>query len=623
MKRLLVLCPSLFCVLTLSVGCTDTPKDKVTVLPTETHLAPEAGSASRTSSAGATSPFNTLTAANTPVGITINADNAGVLTAIIHEPDRAAAAGLRYQWFADGQPINGASQRSYTLTHHDAGKKITVAAAQITDSGLTQAKISDSSARLYTPAPTTTLVVDVTDSPYGATGDGRLDATDAIQKAINAVANKGGGTVIIPKGTYLIDTTTRLRMRSNVTINMTDDTVLKAIPSDQGTHYLFFIRDVTNAHVYGGTLIGDRDTHIGSSGEWGMGIGILGSKNITIENVTIKNFWGDGVYIGASQGKSNHITLYNVVGDHNRRQGITIVDGDGIKIINAVFKNTIGTRPSAGIDIEPNDGELVTNVDILSSKFLNNKGPGIVISETAKGKNHEIKNIVVDGNEVIGNGFDIRLNGVTTAQFTNNFINGVGTALASDGRVLASVILNDKTRDITVSGNTIVTTGNQVKRADIDDRGRDNEVHDNLVIGTSGNDSLKGGLGDDTLQGGAGNDTLIGGVGRETLYGEAGADTFVFRSALSAANIDTIMDFRASEGDKIGLGKKIFGDLKVKGLKNKWFATDGAPVDADTRIIQKGAGLYYDADGLGTDFKPVKFATVNQRLTIDDFVMVK
>ncbi len=41
---------------------------------------------------------------------------------------------------------------------------------------------------------------------YGATGDGNTLDTSAIQAAVDACANMGGGTVSLPTGTYLTGT---------------------------------------------------------------------------------------------------------------------------------------------------------------------------------------------------------------------------------------------------------------------------------------------------------------------------------------------------------------------------------------------------------------------------------
>ena len=45
----------------------------------------------------------------------------------------------------------------------------------------------------------------------------------------------------------------------------------------------------------------------------------------------------------------------------------------GFEVTNSVFKNTRGTRPSAGIDLEPDrETQTITNVRIAHSKFLDN-----------------------------------------------------------------------------------------------------------------------------------------------------------------------------------------------------------------------------------------------------------
>ena len=50
---------------------------------------------------------------------------------------------------------------------------------------------------------------------------------------------------------------------------------------------------------------------------------------------------------------------------------------------------------------------------------------------------------------------------------------------------------------------------------------------DDLIIGTSGNDTLDGKIGNDTIEGRSGNDSLIGSSGNDNLKGENGNDTLV------------------------------------------------------------------------------------------------
>jgi polygalacturonase len=59
---------------------------------------------------------------------------------------------------------------------------------------------------------------------YGAKGDGKTYDTKAIQKTIDACAEKGGGTVFFDAGTYLTGT---IKLKSNITLNIGPGAVIK------------------------------------------------------------------------------------------------------------------------------------------------------------------------------------------------------------------------------------------------------------------------------------------------------------------------------------------------------------------------------------------------------------
>jgi Pectate lyase superfamily protein len=227
-------------------------------------------------------------------------------------------------------------------------------------------------------APKSPLVVNVRDK--GAKGNGRTDDTVSIQEAIDEVGGTGG-TVLVPGGTYMVEVVDRQRrvtLKSDMTLKLANDAVLKAFPNDSRKYAVLSITDVSNVTVVGGTLEGDRAEHKGKDGEAGMGIRIShGAKRITVSGVTARKMWGDGFYVeGAKDTK-----FCDVIADNNRRQGLSIIEANGVLVTDSVFKNTHGTRPSAGIDLEPDEAsQKIVNVRIQNSKFIDNAGPGIQIA---------------------------------------------------------------------------------------------------------------------------------------------------------------------------------------------------------------------------------------------------
>jgi polygalacturonase len=244
-------------------------------------------------------------------------------------------------------------------------------------------------------APKSELVVNVKDK--GARGDGQTDDTAAIQAAIDEIAGTGG-TVFVPNGTYVIDAVGKrgLHLGNDMTLKLSMRATLKAIPNSSKKYSVLRISGVSNVTVVGGTLEGEREQHMDKAGEWGMGIRMdRGAKNVTISGVTARSMWGDGFYVRGAK----NVVLCGVTADHNRRQGLSIVDADGVVVTDSLFKNTRGTRPSAGIDLEPNEEQAVTNIRIKSSRFFDNAGSGIQIA----GKKGRISNIEIAHNEFRGN----------------------------------------------------------------------------------------------------------------------------------------------------------------------------------------------------------------------------
>jgi parallel beta-helix repeat protein len=233
---------------------------------------------------------------------------------------------------------------------------------------------------------------------YGVVSDSEADQTQLIQKMLDT--SRAGQTVCIAAGTYRVDATKSLLPKNGTRLVLSSQAVLKALPNNQGNSAVIKIVDGSDIEIMGGTIEGERHEHLGTSGEWGMGIQIMGSKNIRISNMKITNCWGDGIYIGRSANVkapfAKNIHIDQIVADGNRRQGISVIAGVNITIENSVFQNTNGISPAAGIDLEPNaPDELLYNVKIRNIRTAKNSY-GVMIYLQNHNMNSQ-SHIVVDG----------------------------------------------------------------------------------------------------------------------------------------------------------------------------------------------------------------------------------
>jgi hypothetical protein len=228
---------------------------------------------------------------------------------------------------------------------------------------------------------------------YGADGDGSQNDTHAFVAAIEDM--QPGASLHVPAGTYLVDTN-KIRLKANTSLIMYAGAILQAVPNNK-RHYKIIEVSEDNVSISGGTLIGERYQHIGTDGEWGHAVWIGGgARNVQISGMVVKQAWGDGFYIR----NASHVRLTKVVADGNRRQGLSVIAVSGLIVEQSSFINNGGTRPGAGIDLEPDRAtDLVEDVDIVRCRLIENVGAGIVVNDS-KGP---IRRVVIAGNTFDGN----------------------------------------------------------------------------------------------------------------------------------------------------------------------------------------------------------------------------
>lgn len=128
-----------------------------------------------------------------------------------------------------------------------------------------------------------------------------VQTTNGINDAIRYAKSNGYTGSLLPAGNYLIDANNSINLVGDFTFYMTDTTVLYKESNSSEYYDIIYVEfPNNNVSIISGKLVGDKDTHNYDSGgthEWGFGIQIRGSKNISIKNVDLSNFTGDGILL--------------------------------------------------------------------------------------------------------------------------------------------------------------------------------------------------------------------------------------------------------------------------------------------------------------------------------------
>ncbi|HEY0769020.1 MAG TPA: right-handed parallel beta-helix repeat-containing protein [Sphingobacteriaceae bacterium] len=289
------------------------------------------------------------------------------------------------------------------------------------------------------------IVLTVNVKEAGAVGNGTTDDTWVFNAAIDRVAAEGGGTVYVPPGTYLIDPDVSILMKSNVKLDFVDTMrIIKVKASANERYNVIRMHNVSNASIEGGKIMGERYSHMGTTGEWGMGISLYAATNCRVDRTVITDCWGDGIVVGSQNAynapnESKNIVINEVISRNNRRQGMTIGGVDSLIVSYCKFTHTNGTAPQDGIDIEP-DHNTAQKVHIRNCEIAYNARQGVELLAKPTGT-AVVKNIYVQNNYIhhnVHSGY-VRYssnvlfinNRMTNNKYLNNRVNYNSTSINS------------------------------------------------------------------------------------------------------------------------------------------------------------------------------------------------
>lgn len=287
----------------------------------------------------------------------------------------------------------------------------------------------------------------------GAIPNDNLSDSAAIQSVIDSTS-AAQTTVFIPAGTWNVEANA-VKLKTNTTLVLDPLAVVKMAPTSAGSYSLFDVTGVNNVNVSGGTIIADRATHTGTTGEWGMGFYIRNSSQINIENVAVKDAWGDGIYVG---NVSANVKLCKVVVDNARRNGLSITSANNVLIDQSIFKNTHGTLPQSGIGLEPNVNETVSNVTIKSTELHGNHASGFYAGWVQSATGASITGVTLDGNNIHDNGLDLSTS-FAYGILLDKQVNAVVKNNTIEDNKNAGIYVDSNTSGSHIFGNTLTNNG--------------------------------------------------------------------------------------------------------------------------------------------------------------------
>jgi hypothetical protein len=249
---------------------------------------------------------------------------------------------------------------------------------------------------------------------YGATGDGITDDTNAILLAIAAMP-ANGGALFFPASTYLVNSDNlnglKFNGKSNFVVEGYGATIkVKAGASVVGGYEVMSFFNCSNGAINGLTIDGNRANRT-IPGETSAHLLTIctSCSQITVNDVIAVNSPADGFLITTfdftvAATYPTDITLVNCVADNAYRNGLSSIGSLRLTLRGGEYKNTNGTLPKCGIDVEPDAGYTFGNQDTIidGARLFNNDGYGLALGGPALLNNRILITNVTGANNDLG-----------------------------------------------------------------------------------------------------------------------------------------------------------------------------------------------------------------------------
>lgn len=354
-----------------------------------------------------------------------------------------------------------------------------------------------------------------------------INNSDLINKCINYASINNIREVLIPEGNIYLElyinkdseyawarlNNYAIELKSNIDLNIKANLKLKT--KNIAEYSILRLKNTSNVNIYGGGIIeGDVIDNADASLEFGFGIQIFNSQDVTISDLEIKNCLGDGIMLNSYSSLNPVNTNIKVLNNKihtNSRQGISVLDADGLDIYNNYIYNTgliKGKLPMAGIDIEPEASNSVRNVNIINNSIYDNFGQQIALIALREAS--EIYNIVISNNNINNSSRRNQQKSINVIQLTSGTSNSkyIQNVSITDNDISmvspvsdseSQVIHISKSDNVKIRNNNIIIKDESIKgidgtrnnNIDISDNSIKNSLH-GVALSSTNNLLIKG-----------------------------------------------------------------------------------------------------------------------------------